>query len=205
MQNLFNIHTEHLNPISGPKRVLSTSICRTSQHQAQNNTLKMGQTWLKPELLCPLGHGAWVSVFNHNTPAFETESREFGAEEFTRGSWKTRKQREMSMGNQAKYKNQCSTLILQEALRALSLPLSYMLWFSLPKATEEPLCLAINSSTTGQKAGQRPWVRTFRLALQCRPGPWRLPQKQRGKEWGHKTLISICSRHLPGLKWYKQF
>lgn len=42
----------------------------------------------------------------------------------------------MSMGHQVKGKNQCSNLILQETLKALSLALSYMLWLSLPMATE---------------------------------------------------------------------
>ena len=103
-------------------------------------TLKMGQVHLESRVVLPLSCGGWVSVFNHNTTAFGTASREFGAEEFTRGSWETRRQRKMSMGHQVKCKNQCSTLILQEALRALRLPVSYMLWFSPRKATEGALC-----------------------------------------------------------------
>lgn len=76
------------------------------------------------------------------------------------------------MGYQVKCENQCSTLILQKVFRALSLPLSQMLWLSLPKLEKGALLFSINiAAPLPEGAGQGPQVRTFRLVLQCGPGP----------------------------------
>lgn len=104
----------------------------------------------------------------------------------------------MSMGQQVKYKNQYSTLILQEVLRALSLPCYTGSGPPSPKIQKGLFCLTMNRSPTAQRLGKGPGSELSGLFCNVDWGPEGCHRKRDGRSRDDRTLTSIGSRHLPG-------